>query len=230
MASKSKGLRPKTNAVAAIVLAAGRSRRMGAFKPLLPFGPKTVIETCIDNLRGGGVKSVVVVLGQGAHADKLKLHLMNAGVIFATNSDPESEMSASIASGVRALPEKIQAVIINPADHAAVPPEVVATLISEWKLGAQLVKPTWNDRGGHPVLIDLYFRDELMSLNPNGGLKTLFTERQDQVKRVAVKSNYIARDMDTWDDYAALHQEVFGFPARETPRERDQKEQAPDAK
>ena len=40
--------------IAAIVLAAGRSQRMGAFKPLLPFGPKTVIETCIENLRGGG--------------------------------------------------------------------------------------------------------------------------------------------------------------------------------
>jgi molybdenum cofactor cytidylyltransferase len=230
MASKGKDLRPKTNAVAAIVLAAGRSRRMGTFKPLLPFGPKTIIETCIDNLRGGGVESVVVVLGQGPHADKLKLHLMNAGVIFATNTDPESEMSASIASGVRALPERIQAVIINPADHAAVPPEVVASLISEWKLGARMVKPTSNDRGGHPVLIDLSFRDELLSLNPNGGLKTFFTERQDQVKRVAVKSNYIARDMDTWDDYRALHQEVFGFPAPETPRERDQKEPAPDAK
>lgn len=230
MASKGKDLRPKTNAVAAIVLAAGRSRRMGTFKPLLPFGPKTIIETCVDNLRGGGVESVVVVLGQGPHADKLKLHLMNAGVIFATNPDPESEMSASIASGVRALPERIQAVIINPADHAAVPPEVVATLISEWKLGARMVKPTSNDRGGHPVLIDLSFRDELLTLNPNGGLKTFFTERQDQVKRVAVKSNYIARDMDTWDDYTALHQEVFGFPAPETPRERDQKEPAPDAK
>ena len=78
MASKSKDLRPKTNAVAAIVLAAGRSRRMGAFKPLLPFGPKTIIETCIDNLRGGGVEAVVVVLGQGPHADKLKAHLMHA--------------------------------------------------------------------------------------------------------------------------------------------------------
>ena len=203
---------------------------MGAFKPLLPFGPKTVIETCIDNMRRGGVETIVVVRGLGPGAEKLQAHLHAANLAFAINPNPESEMSASIASGVRALPERIQAVIINPADHAAVPPEVVATLISEWKLGARMVKPTSNDRGGHPVLIDLSFRDELLTLNPNGGLKTFFTERQDQVKRVAVKSNYIARDMDTWDDYTALHQEVFGFPAPETPRERDQKEPAPDAK
>jgi len=217
------------NQVAAIVLAAGRSERMGAFKPLLPFGQKTVIETCIDHMRAGGVETVVVVLGLGPRGDKLKAHLMNTAVVFAINPDPQSEMNASIACGVRALPEGIQAVVINPVDHAAVPPEVVATLVSEWKHGARLVKPTWNERGGHPVLIDLEFRDELLSLDPNGGLKTFFSDREAQVKRVAVNSNYIARDMDTWDDYAALHQEVFGFPAPETPRERDQKERRSDA-
>lgn len=216
--------------VAAIILAAGHSERMGAFKPLLPFGPKTVIETCIDHLRGGGVDRVVVVLGQGPRAEKLKAHLDASNVTFAINPDPESAMGASIASGVGALPEGIQAVVINPADHAAVPSEVVATLVREWQHGARLVKPTWKDRGGHPVLIDLCFRDELLSLNPNGGLKAFFIEHQDTVKRVAVNSNYIARDMDTWDDYVALHREVFGFPAREMPRERDQRERASDAK
>jgi len=202
---------------------------MGAFKPLLPFGQKTVIETCIDHMRGGGVETVVVVLGLGLRAEKLKAHLRASNLTFAINPDPDSEMSASIACGIRALPEGIQAVVINPVDHAAVPPEVVATLVTEWKHGARLVKPTWNERGGHPVLIDLEFRDELLSLDPNGGLKTFFSDREAQVRRVAVNSNYIARDMNTWDDYAALHQEVFGFPARETPRERDQKERTSDA-
>lgn len=222
--AKTEDPKPKSSKVAAIILAAGRSERMGAFKPLLPFGQKTVIETCIDHLRGGGVETFVVVVGTGPRSEKLKAHLQAANVTFATNPNPESEMSASIACGVRALPDGIQAVIINPVDHAAVPPEVVATLVSEWELGARLVKPTWKERGGHPVLIELSFRDDLLSLDPNGGLKTFFRDHQAQVKRVAVKSNYIARDMDTWDDYVALHQEVFGFPARETLRERDQKE------
>src|SRR4030095_11144994 len=160
----------------------------------------------------------------GTRGDKLRAHLMNTEVVFAINPNPLSEMSASIACGVSALPEGIQAVIINPVDHAAVPPEVVATLVTEWKHGARLVKPTWKERGGHPVLVDLSFRDELLNLDPAGGLKMFFSAHQAQVKRVAVNSNYIARDMDTWDDYVALHQDVFGFPARETARERDQTE------
>jgi molybdenum cofactor cytidylyltransferase len=121
-------------------------------------------------------------------------------------------MSASIACGVRVLPKTTRAVIINPADHAAVPSEVVARLITEWESGALLVKPTWNERGGHPVLVDLSFRDELLSLNPEGGLKAFLSNHQGQLKRVSVNSNYIARDMDTWDDYCALHKEVFGVP------------------
>lgn len=209
---KTKDQTPKTSDVAAIVLAAGRSERMGAFKPLLPFGPKTVIENCIDNLRGGGVETIVIVVGQDARANKLRRQLHNSSVVFAVNPEPNSEMTASIACGVRALPAKMKAVVISPADYAAVPSEVVAKLLVEWRRGAPLVKPTWNERGGHPVLVDLKFRDELLKLDPDGGLKAFFTVHQEQVSRVPVDSNYIARDLDTWDDYAALHQEVFGVP------------------
>jgi molybdenum cofactor cytidylyltransferase len=207
----------KTNEVAAIVLAAGHSQRMGAFKPLLPFGAKTVIEYCIDYLRGGGIETVIVVLGQGFGAEEMKQHLRDSRVIFAINPDPASEMSDSIACGLRAIPETARVVVITPADHPAVPAEVVRTLINEWRNGARLVMPTNKGLGGHPVLIDLGFLDELLSLDPNRGLKGFFDAHQDQVRRLAVDSNYIARDMDTWDDYRALHQEVFGVSPRELP-------------
>ena len=203
--------------IAAIVLAAGRSQRMGAFKPLLPFGAKTVIESCIEYLRAGGIETVIVVLGQGADAEELKQHLIDSRVILATNPDPASEMGVSIAGGLRAIPESAKAVVITPADHPAVPAGVVQMLINEWKNGARLVMPTNKGRGGHPVLIDLAFLNDLLSLDPSRGLKGFFDAHQNQVSRVAVDSNYIARDMDTWDDYRALHEEVFGVSPRELP-------------
>ena len=61
-----KDQRPKTKdrpTVAAIILAAGQSSRMGAFKPLLPFGDTTVIEHTIDYLRRGGIETIIVVVG-----------------------------------------------------------------------------------------------------------------------------------------------------------------------
>jgi molybdenum cofactor cytidylyltransferase len=61
--------------IAAILLAAGRSKRMGAFKPLLSFGKQTVIESCIDSLRRGGVAAESIVVVVGHRADELKRRL-----------------------------------------------------------------------------------------------------------------------------------------------------------
>jgi molybdenum cofactor cytidylyltransferase len=121
-------------------------------------------------------------------------------------------MSASIACGLRLISESAKAVVITPADVPAVPAEVVRLLIDEWRQGAQLVTPTNSGRGGHPVVIDLGFRDQLLTLDSIGGLKGFLDAHRESVKRVPVDSNYIARDMDTWDDYHALHLEIFGTP------------------
>jgi len=206
------------NRVAAILLAAGQSRRMGAFKPLLPFGDKTVVESCLDYLHQGGVETIVVVLGH--RADEVREKLAGRSVIFALNSDPNSEMGSSIAVGVRALPEECKATLIALVDHPAVLATVISTLIENWQQGSRLIVPTWNGRGGHPVLIDLSFKPELLNLDAGGGLRTIFDAHQTAVARLPVDSPFIARDMDTWDDYLTLHQEVTGKPAPEPLRPR----------
>jgi molybdenum cofactor cytidylyltransferase len=203
--------------VAAVILAAGRSKRMGAFKPLLPFGKQTVIESCIAYLREGGVDTIVVVLGH--RAEEIRERVSHLDVICVINPDPESEMNASVAVGVRGLPATAKATLIALADHPAVPSDIVSTLIGAWQNGASLVSPSWQNRGGHPVLVDLRYRAELENLDPNRGLRALFDAHQDELKRVPVESPYVARDMDTWDDYSALYQEVFGEPPPDPPRE-----------
>jgi molybdenum cofactor cytidylyltransferase len=210
--TKTQDQKPKTSdEVAAILLAAGRSRRMGSFKPLLPFGETTVIRSCINNLRAGGVGDIVVVLGHRAAEVEASLTDLNQ-VHFALNPDPESEMSASIACGIDQLPLAAEAVLIALTDQPAIPAEVIRAIISEWQSGAKLVIPQFEGRGGHPALIDLSFRSELLGLDPQRGLRSLFAAKEEQVKRVSVNTDYIARDMDTWDDYRALHQDVFGSP------------------
>jgi CTP:molybdopterin cytidylyltransferase MocA len=199
--------------VAAILLAAGRSSRMGAFKPLLPFGNKTVIECCLDYLRAAGIEEIVVVLGHRAEDIRRRI----SGVTFAVNPDPDSEMGASIAVGVRELSANAQATLITLVDHPAVPPAIVTELFESWTSGARLVIPTWQGRGGHPVLVDLSFRPELLNLPETGGLRALFEAHANEVRRLPVASPFIARDMDTWDDYRTLHLEITGRPAPELP-------------
>jgi molybdenum cofactor cytidylyltransferase len=194
--------------VAAILLAAGRSRRMGAFKPLLPFGTKTVIESSIANLSAGGVNEIVVVVGH--RADEIRQQLKTAGVSFVTNRDPDTPMGASIALGVAELGGQFGAVLITPADHPAIPGETIKLILHEWELGATLVQPEYEGRGGHPVLIDRKYFDELLHLDSERGLRGFFERHREETRRLPVNSPLIARDMDTWEDYVALHQEVFG--------------------
>jgi molybdenum cofactor cytidylyltransferase len=200
----------RTGGVSAILLAAGRSRRMGAFKPLLPFGGVTVVQRCVAALLEGGADEVVVVVGHRAEEVRERLaHLPR--VRFAVNEEAGSEMGASVARGVECLSAETGAVLVALVDQPAVPPAVVREIIGA-RERARLVVPTWEGRGGHPVLIDLAFRGELLSLDPAAGLRSLFDAHRAEVLRLGVGSPYVVRDMDTWEEYCALHLEVFGRP------------------
>jgi molybdenum cofactor cytidylyltransferase len=184
---------------------------MGAFKPLLPFGGRTVIEACVENLRAGGVERVVVVVGH--RGDEIVERLGHQdGVSFAVNREAESEMNVSIARGVEQLTDATAALFIALADHPAVGPEVIHLLMEEQRRkGARLLVPEHGGRGGHPVLVDYSFREELLNLDPQRGLRALFDAHCEEVLRVPVASPYVARDMDTWEDYLALYEDVFGL-------------------
>lgn len=182
---------------------------MGAFKPLLPFGNTTVIRSCIDNIQAGGVPTIVVVTGH--RSAELKASLADLGSLqFVINPDQESEMSASIGCGVRGLPTDTKAVLIALTDQPAISPAVVQDMIEAWRGGSKLIIPEFHERGGHPVLIDLEFREQLLSLDPEQGLRAFFNAHKNEVQRLKVNNPYIARDLDTWDDYLAMHEEVFG--------------------
>ena len=182
---------------------------MGAFKPLLPFGKHSVVETCIRNLLESGVEETVVVIGH--HASEMRGRLAHLPVRFALNAEAESEMGVSIARGIEQVPAQAAAVLIALVDQPAIPPEVIHLLVAERRrTGRRLVVPEYEGRGGHPVLVDLSFREELLNLDPQRGLRALFNAHREEVLRVSTSSPDVVRDMDTWDDYRALYREVLG--------------------
>ena len=185
---------------------------MGAFKPLLPFGGVCVAEACVAALRAGGAGEVVVVVGhRGEEVRAALAHL--EGLSFAVNEVAGSEMGLSVARGVGALSEEAEAVLVALVDQPAVPPAEIKRLIeARRRTGARLVVPEWEGRGGHPLLVDLSLREELLGVVPEKGLRALFDAHRDQVMRVPAGSPYVARDMDTWEDYVKLYEEIFGTP------------------
>jgi molybdenum cofactor cytidylyltransferase len=190
---------------------------MGAFKPLLPFGAQTVIETCVGNLLAAGVGEIVVVVGH--RAEEVRAHLSHLPVRFALNDRSGSEMGVSIARGVEELSfgdddaAASGAVMIALADYPAVTAgEIGEVIAAHRRTGARIVVPQWQGRGGHPVLVGGSLRASLLNLDEAGGLRALFDAHAGEVLRLPVASEYVARDMDTWEDYRALHEEIFGVP------------------
>ena len=183
---------------------------MGAFKPLLPFGAGTVAAACVEGLHAGGVAETVVVVGH--RAAEVRAALGDApGVRFAVNAEAGSEMGVSVARGVEVLAAGAGAALVALVDHPAVPASEIRSIIeARRRTGARLVVPVWEGRGGHPVLVDLAFREELLSLVPRRGLRALFDAHRAEVLRLPAGSPFVARDMDTWEDYLALHRDVFG--------------------
>jgi molybdenum cofactor cytidylyltransferase len=192
---------------------------MGAFKALLPFPDegRTVLEACVQNLRSAGVGETVVVVGH--RAEEVRARLAGTALKFAANDERGSEMGVSIARGVERVSTGAGAVLIALVDQPAIPPAAIESILdARAQTGARLIVPQWDGRGGHPVLVDLAFRESLLHLDAASGLRALFDAHRTEVLRLPVGSPYVARDMDTWEDYRALYAEVFGrFPERLEP-------------
>lgn len=196
-----------SDSFAVILLAAGRSSRMGQFKPLLPFGNSTIVEICLDTIEAAGVERTVVVVGH--RAEELRAKLAGRDVTFAVNPDPASEMSSSIAIGIHALDPSVTAFFLALADQPAIPASIYSLLLQERvRSRARIVLPEFEGHRGHPVLIDLSLRDELVHLDPDQGLRGFLDQFAAEVLRVPVDCPYVRVDVDTPEDYRKLTENV----------------------
>src|ERR1041384_2622526 len=103
--------------VCGIVLAAGKSVRMGAQKLLLPFGGQTIIGHIMDQV-GAAVDHLYVVVSH--RSDLVSRALEGKSVVVGTNPDPQGDMLSSVRTGLRSLPGNCQAVLVALGDQPAI--------------------------------------------------------------------------------------------------------------
>jgi molybdenum cofactor cytidylyltransferase len=193
----------QTDAVAAIVLAAGRSSRMGDFKPLLPFGGQTLIAHMTGILREAGVARIHVVTGFNAAA--LRSELARLGVTTAHNADFNKGMLSSVQTGVASLPEKTEALLLAPVDLPLLRASTIARLLRASTSADKLILyPTFRGERGHPPLIRRSLFAEILGFAGNGGLQALLAEHEDAAADVSVFDRGCLSDMDCPEDYRRL--------------------------
>jgi molybdenum cofactor cytidylyltransferase len=186
--------------LAAVVLAAGYSRRMGAFKPLLPFGSTTVIERVTTTIREAGVETIRVVVGW--QAEQLIPVLARCGIPWVRNERFEDGMFSSVQAGVRRLPSGLRAFFVLPGDMPLVHPATLTRLIAAWDpQPGGTCYPCYQGRRGHPPLIAAAYIPEILAEVPPGSLRELLARHAQDACDIEVTDPGILVDLDTPDDY-----------------------------
>lgn len=187
--------------VAAILLAAGESTRMGQNKALLPWQGKTLLEYQLDQLRQTTVAKTIVVLG--FEADKLLSLIEKAARVSATiNPHYLSGRCSSIKAGMRMLPAQSEAVIILAIDQPR-PYHLLEEMI-EWhqSCGNLITVPIYEGRRGHPPIFSRPLFPELLEISEEKmGLRHIMRCHQAQVAELPTSSPIALVDLNSPGEY-----------------------------
>jgi molybdenum cofactor cytidylyltransferase len=199
--------------VSAIVLAAGRSLRMGQPKLLLDVGGQPMIRRTTRAVLGAAPVETLVVTGFAASdiADAL------AGLPIRLVDNPQFEegQPTSVAAGVRALTAECDAVMIVPGDQALLTPAALAALIAAFTQRGErsILVPYHRGQRGNPILFAAKHRAEVTSGGLRIGCRHLIEANGAKVARREFESDAYVFDCDTPEDYAALLARIEGEPA-----------------
>jgi molybdenum cofactor cytidylyltransferase len=188
--------------ICAIVLAAGRSQRMGTQKLLLPFAGSTVLARVADAFLGAPVDRVFVVVRPPAQ--ELRGALGSRPVFFVENPAPAGDMLSSVRCGLLALPAAAKTVLVSPADQPSLTSGLVRQMLEAYQAsGRSLLVPVRHGRRGHPLLFAARFCDELLTSYDGIGLRGLLQAHAAELAEWPSQDPAVLEDLDTPADYQA---------------------------
>jgi len=170
--------------LAAAILAAGESRRMGRPKALVPFEGLTFVEHLLQATNHPRVGIVRVVLGANAESIQAELELDQEIVVV--NQDWQQGQLSSIQSAIRSLPaDQTAGLLLCPVDHPLISTQLVSRLIAEFDSDRKLiVVPTHQGRRGHPVIFHASLYAELLDASPNVGARQVVWAHPDAIAEI----------------------------------------------
>ncbi len=184
--------------VAAIVLAAGRSTRMGGPNKLLAeIGGKPLVRIVVEQALASKASSVVVVTGHQQAEVEQALHGLN--VSFTHNPDFADGLASSVKAGIAAVPKDADGALICLGDMPLIDAQLIDRLIEAFSpdKGSLIVLPVAGGRRGNPVLWSRRFFSELMMLDGDIGARHLITQHNEAVAEVEVDGKSAFLDIDT---------------------------------
>jgi CTP:molybdopterin cytidylyltransferase MocA len=190
--------------IAGVVLAAGRSARLGQPKQLLPYRGRPLLEWALAAMAASRVEVTVVVLGHDAERVRRDVDLHGARVVY--NERYAEGLSTSLQAGLAALGPEVQAAVVAVGDQPLLGPDTIDALIAAHAAtGAPIVAADYSDHQGTPLLLDRSVWPLTQQIRGDQGARALLRAHPDVVVTVPV-TPATAADVDTWDDYERLRQ------------------------
>lgn len=184
----------------AVVLAAGRSSRMGAQKALLPLGGEPVIERIIHTIRQSGISAIRVVTGH--RREELTPLLQAAGVEPVVNPNFTEGMFSSVKTGLSGLGSECPGALVMPVDIPLVRSWTIRELIRQFNSDPnRILYPVFQGGRGHPPLIPIRRISDILNWQGTGGLRACLAQSEALSVDVPVPDSNILFDMDTPEDY-----------------------------
>ncbi len=182
--------------VAAIVLAAGQSSRMGANKLLAGVGGQPMIRRTVAAMRQAADQTIVVT---GRDAGLIEAALDGLPVTFVHNAQFAEGLSTSLKAGMEELPPDTDAAVIALGDMPLVQPDAVRRMIAAYSPAEHrsIVVPVFRGERGNPVLWGRQHFDALKHLEGDRGARVLFEGLSDEIVEVSMPDDGVLRDADT---------------------------------
>ncbi len=173
---------------------------MGTQKLLLPFQGQPMIVRVVDELLRSPVDQVFVVIGR--EGKPLKEALAGRSVRFVTNTHAEGEMLRSVRNGLTAMPKETLGAMVVLGDQPDISADVIAELICSFhRTSHRIVVPTHKGRRGHPLLIAMHYRVEILTHYEGSGLRGLLDAHPQDIFELEVATSGILEDIDLPEDY-----------------------------
>ena len=195
--------------VAAIVLAAGRSTRMGAVNKLIAqIGGKPLVRIAAEQALASAAGPVIVVTGH--QRDKVEAALQGLNVQLVHNPDYAEGLGTSLRVGIAAVPNEVDGAIVCLGDMPQVDAGLIDTLLDAFdpECGALIVVPTIEGRRGNPVVWARRFFPDLMSIGGDFGARYLIGNYAEAVIEVPVAGEAALTDVDTPESFSAVKAEI----------------------